>query len=202
MHAGVVLQHYLVAMANTGSVSMLDMSLYLRMHADAKTLVGHIFDDAGASSLEFFESIVYKSPDPENVILTIFHSKKLCKHLLKFGPALISNFRVVKTFEGHGWQHNGKFDAYKDCLGLHAMVLVGYRITKTKEIRFLIQNWWHSKAYVEMDSSYLLSSKCAITFLKEKQTIMSDLPFNAIDVVVECGEGMDAPEIPTPEFHI
>ena len=70
------------------------------------------------------------------------------------------------------------------------MVLVGYRVVDGKK-RYLLQNWWNSKPYVEVGCDYLLSSKATIHFIKEKQFNMGDYPTNH-GALVECESGIDA----------
>ena len=59
--------------------------------------------------------------------------------------------------------------------------------------RYLLQNWWKSKPYVEVDVDYLLSSKATFHFIKEKQLEMGDYPTN-LEALVECESGIDASE--------
>ena len=44
-----------------------------------------------------------------------------------------------------------------DSTGLHAMVLVGVRKNGNGP-RYLLQNWWSKKPFVEVDADYLKSS--------------------------------------------
>ncbi len=75
------------------------------------------------------------------------------------------------------------------------MVIVGYRWVNGKD-RFLLQNWWKSKACVDVD--YLLKSKAAIHFLLAPQMEMGKYP-TSVDVLVKCNVGLDAYENFLPE---
>jgi hypothetical protein len=57
MHAGVVMQHYLVAMNNDKAVPMLNTAEYLKQHMSAKDLYAHIWNNQGGASFEFFREI-------------------------------------------------------------------------------------------------------------------------------------------------
>ena len=116
--------------------------------------------------------------------------------LNSYGPALVSGFAVAKEFIGIDWQHLGEYKV-KKFEGRHAMALVGYRIVDGKK-RYLLQNWWKDKPYVEVDVDYLLSSKATIHFIKEKQIEMGDYPVS-LETLVECESGMDACENFIPE---
>jgi hypothetical protein len=84
------------------------------------------------------------------------HNDDLDILLKSYGPGLVSGFAVAQDFIGDDWQHLGKYKVEK-FEGRHAMVLVGYRIVDGKK-RYLLQNWWKTKPYVEVDIGYLLSS--------------------------------------------
>ena len=193
MHACVVVQHYLVAMNNDKEVPMLNMAEYLKKYMPGDRLYQHIWNNKGGDSLDFLENILKEKPGVDGIASR--QTDTLCNDdldaLLKsYGPGLVSGFAVAKDFIGTDWQHLGKY--LEKCEGRHAMVLVGYRIADGKK-RYLLQNWWKSKPYVEVDVEYLLSSKAAIHFIKEKQMEMGDYPTN-LEALVECESGIDASE--------
>ncbi|EPZ31551.1 hypothetical protein ROZALSC1DRAFT_30572 [Rozella allomycis CSF55] len=186
MHAPVVLQHYLVAMTNQQRIPMLDMVSYLRKKMPAKTLYNHIWENEGGSSLSFLKIILHDKPMATE--MEFFKGKNLltanlASNLEDYGPALISNFQVSSQFKDmNQWQHLGKDDG--KILGSHAMVLVGYRIVNG-QVRYLVQNWWKQKAYIEVDASYLANCDATITFFLKKQTQMGDFDSNH-EALVEC----------------
>jgi len=57
-------------------------------------------------------------------------------------------------------------DGYK---GLHAMALVGHR-QKNGLQYFLLQNWWKTKQFIEVDTDYLERSGATVYFVKTPQT--------------------------------
>jgi hypothetical protein len=193
MHACVVVQHYLVAMNNNQEIPMLNMAEYLKKYMPGDRLYQHIWNNKGSDSLDFLQNVLKTRPDPEN----IFHCSNRSDFdsmdvLLKsYGPGLVSGFLVSKDFIGADWQHLGKYTVEK-FEGRHAMVLVGYRIVDGKK-RYLLQNWWMSKPYVEVDVDYLLSSQATVHFIKEKQMEIGDYPTN-LETLVECESGIDASE--------
>jgi hypothetical protein len=109
--------------------------------------------------------------------------KKISKNLKRYGPGLVSGFAVTDDFLSNECQHLGN---YKVCQfkGLHAMVLVGYRVVDG-QYRYLLQNWWKLKPYVEVDAGYLISSQATINFITNRQMEMGKFPTN-LETVVEC----------------
>jgi hypothetical protein len=194
MHACVVMQHYLVVMNNVNEVPMLNMAEYLKKYMPGDALYHHIWNNKGGDSLDFLENILNTRPDSETIVTLsnkALAETEMDKLLKSYGPGLVSGFCVAKAFIGNDWQHLGKYKVEK-FEGRHAMVLVGYRIVDGKK-RYLLQNWWKFKPYVEVDIEYLLSSKATIHFIKEKQFEMGDYPAN-LETLVECESGIDASE--------
>jgi hypothetical protein len=194
MHACVVVQHYLVAMNNDKEVPMLNMAEYLKKFMSGDRLYQHIWNNRGGDSLDFLENILKEKPGVDSIAsrqTDTLRNDDLDILLKAYGPGLVSGFCVAKNFTGDDWKHLGKYKVEK-FEGRHAMVLVGYRIVDGKK-RYLLQNWWKSKPYVEVDVDYLLSSKATIHFIKEKQLEMGDYPTN-LEALVECESGIDASE--------
>lgn len=198
MHACVVVQHYLVAMNNQEEVPMLNMAEYLKKYMKSDELYEHIWNNKGGDSLNFLESILKKRPASDGIFnCSNRNDLDSMENLLKSdGPALVSGFYVTQDFTGNDWQHLGNHQG-TNVLGKHAMALVGYRVVDGKT-HYLLQNWWKSKPYVEVDSDYLLSSRAIIHFIKDKQTEMGKYPVS-FETLVECEYGMDASENFIPE---
>ena len=194
MHACVVLQHYLVAMNNDEVVPMLDMAKYLKKYMPSNSLYDHIWNNKGGDSLDFLKRILMEKPGIDGIASrqTDTLSNDDLDDLLKaYGPGLVSGFCVTQDFTGTDWKHLGKYKV-ETFQGRHAMVLVGCRNVDGKK-RYLLQNWWKPKPYVEVDVDYLLSSKATIHFIKEKQFRMGNYP-TSNEVLVECESGLDASE--------
>ena len=198
MHAGVVLQHYLVAMNNATLIPMLDMVQYFRKYMSRDNLYNHIWNDHGGDSAIFLERILKIRPgsgDTLTFVNQFLSSEDIDKHLREFGPALVSGFEVNRDFvASNSWQHVGSYD-YEEPVGYHAMVLVGSRLEKGQR-RYLLQNWWSKKPYIEVDAAYLGSSYARITFIETKQLEMGDYPSND-HAIVECS--LDTSERFMPE---
>jgi hypothetical protein len=202
MHACVVLQHSLVAMNNEEKAPMLNVAEYLKKFMPAHSLYRLIWNDMGGDSFDFLRNILYNKQDPKEmhtVSLDLLVSEDIPRLLEEYGPALVSGFRCTEEFVLDKWQHLGEFkgksvltSADKEFLGRHAMVLVGYRVVDGCK-RYLLQNWWSDKPYVEVDSGYFLSSDASIHFIKEKQLCMGAYP-ESYEQLVECESGMDASE--------
>ena len=187
MHAPVILQHFLVAMFSDDAIPMLDMAIYLKKHISAKLLERRIWDDEGGDSQTFLKNILVKTPTP--MFLARSGTDELESYLKSFGPALISRFEVEEAFDSVNWQHIGSMTTASK--GNHAMVLVGIR-KEGDATRYLVQNWWKKKAFVEMDGEYLSACGAVVNFVQTQQTAMGAYPNNAHDHV-EC-EMLDAQE--------
>jgi hypothetical protein len=77
-------------------------------------------------------------------------------------------------------------------------ILIGCRLENSDQLRYLIQNWWKKKLFVEVDVAYLSSCKAIVHFVKTPQTQMGQFITNMHDHV-EC-EMLDAPENFAPEI--
>ncbi|KAI8898807.1 hypothetical protein BC833DRAFT_588216 [Globomyces pollinis-pini] len=199
MHACVVMQHYLVAMNNDKQIPMLNMAEYLKKYMPGTHLYEQIWNDKGSDSWEFLRSILKKRPKSKQIISLVNESlaqTDMGALLQEHGPALVSGFCVTEEFITENWQHLGEHNE-ENFKGRHAMVLVGYREVDGNK-RYLLQNWWKTKAYVEVDVDYLLSSDTTIHFIKEKQIEMGDYPAS-YQTLVECESGIDACENFLPE---
>jgi hypothetical protein len=200
MHAGVVVQHYLVAMGNDCEVPMLNIAEYLKKYMSGDSLYDHIWNNKGGDSLGFLESILKEKPRVGGIVSRYtthgLRDDDLDRLLKRYGPGLVSGFAVAKDFDGSDWQHLGHYEVDK-FEGYHAMVLVGCRVVDGKK-RYLLQNWWKKKPYIEVDVDYLLSSKAAVHFIKKTQSGMGDYPTNH-ESLVECEAGIDASENFYPE---
>lgn len=194
MHACVVVQHYLVAMNNLKDIPMLNMAEYLKQYMPGNSLYEHIWNNKGGDSLDFLENILQKKPESKNIVAlskNILAETEMDGLLKSYGPGLVSGFRVAEEFIGDDWQHLGEYKVEK-FKGRHAMALVGYRTVEGKK-RYLLQNWWRSKPYIEVDCDYLLSSDATVHFIKEKQMEMGEYPSN-YESLVECESGIDCSE--------
>jgi hypothetical protein len=193
MHAPIVLQHYLVAMQRYDHVPMLDLALYLRRFMSSNDLKRHVWDNIGGDSKQFLKSILLPNSD------TICESREsnLLESLHKYGPGLVQGFQVEDAFiNSRNWQYLGRRKG--EFIGLHAMVLVGIR-KEGESFRFLLQNWWKFKPFVEVDISYMNSCEAVVRFVITPQHKMGDFPTNLYDHV-EC-ELLDAPENFAPEMQ-
>jgi len=174
MHAPVVLQAYLVAMQTTTS-KMLELADYIRKYRAAQELEDHIFRDEGGSSRAFLAQILANTSGlvgfdctsmvDEDVGQAIIH--RIIKNLKEFGPALVSGFMVTENFlDAKTHQHLCQDSSNE--FGLHAMVLVGHRKDGGQD-RFLLQNWWSDKSFIEVDAEYLAGQRASLVFVQSDQ---------------------------------
>jgi hypothetical protein len=64
-------------------------------------------------------------------------------------------------------QHLHAPDASTKVYGSHAMLLIGVRKDAVSpECRYLLQNWWHEKQFVEVTSEYLKHCQATLTYVR------------------------------------
>jgi hypothetical protein len=193
MHAAVVLQHYLVAMQHEQATGMMSLTAYLRKWMPRQELHRHIFSDEGYSSFGFLIRILENPPSDEQP--SVRDEGALVQGLEEYGPALVSCFRVAPEFISRQWQHLGT-DNISPTSGAHAMLLVGHR-KEGEETRFLLQNWWTDKPYVEVDLQYLISAGAKVRFISQAQHSFGKFETTTA-TFLECSD-MDAAEGEYPE---
>ena len=192
MHAPIVMQHYLVAMNRDDLVPMVNLIDYMRKWASSKILRDHIWLNQGGKGSEFLMLLLGTDYTGHNLLVyppNRSTDEELIAAINYFGPGLLSGFSVKDDFVEEGtWQHCGKSD--KVVLGLHAMLVVGYRQfiddKGRSQTRFLIQNWWKEKPYIEVDRDYL---RCVGTTINFIDTLPTEIPklFGTNDMQqVEC----------------
>lgn len=156
-----VVVHYLMAhyYRSSSSKDVLDASLYMQHGMPRHQLWRYIQFGIGSSrsilqALTGVPMAHIRTLDPG-----FLHSEPgadaTVLHLLTtFGPALVSFFSTHKSFmEADRTTYVGAQDQ-EPCLGQHAMVMVGW----TREGgRYLLQNWWQDKQFVEVDLAYVAS---------------------------------------------
>jgi hypothetical protein len=151
IHAPVVLQHYLVALANKGAMPTVDIPRWIRRHAAPELLEGLIFGN-GVLAGQVMQAILLP-----NSVIPPRQFNSIPSTLVQYGPLLLPLWRVTKTFfDTNKWQHLGADpDGLNPCNPGHAMLVVGFRTSKTgAPTRLLLQNWWHDKQFVEVDEAY------------------------------------------------
>ena len=169
IHGPDVLQHYLVLRSGTAS-GMINIVLYIKQHFTAEQLYGHIFGNHGGSSATILEHILL----PKSILLPFgnYNNPSYIAELFNtYGPALVSLFVVHNSFtDSKQLSHTTLPNDDDDVLGRHAMVMIGYRKTDGGEYRFLIQNWWTEKQFLEVSPEYLEACRATLHFVKTPQT--------------------------------
>lgn len=122
----------------------------------------------------------------ENEIIQFLHN----------GPGLISQFNVHKDFMCVNTRsHFGAVCKQNKKIGLHSMLLVGYRKDDNDHLIFLVQNWWMTKQFVEMDAAYLQSCGADLwmisTTTNMKRNIQMQYSQTNLDVAEEFGSFED-----------
>lgn len=122
---------------------MIDISKLIRETFTAERLENHIFKDCGGSSSIVLEFILMEDSK-------IFAIDNLVDNLERYGPGLVSFFKVHEDFQNkHKFSYVGIPEG--KIIGLHAMVLIGHRKGMDVKVFYLLQNWWKEKQFVEVD---------------------------------------------------
>ena len=161
LHAPAVMRHYLLSMTTREPVGMIDLTKLVRSYPP-QDLLGHLLENRGAPSSDVLRKFVGTScrwrPYAADRVTR--------EHLESYGPALVHGFTAYPDFmDPHKWLYVGSPAAEKS-VGKHAMVLIGIRIDDSAGTRFLLQNWWPSNQFVEVDVDYMLACDASITFVK------------------------------------
>jgi hypothetical protein len=194
-----MLQHYLVAMGSDEQAGrMIDISRLIHDTFSAKELASHIFDDEGGSSRIMLQRILM----PNSVIIS--SSTDECTEKLKtFGPALVAQFSVHEDFEDRSiHRHHGQ--PVGEAKGMHCMVLIGCRTDAASGKQFfLLQNWWKSKQFVEVDAEYIEQCGAVLFFVKTPQTCIPDVFPTTTAKYAENESFLDKPEgYAYLEYHV
>eukprot|EP00050_Salpingoeca_kvevrii_P004545 m.255373 g.255373 ORF g.255373 m.255373 type:complete len:141 (-) comp11011_c0_seq20:332-754(-) len=59
-------------------------------------------------------------------------------------------------------------------LGMHAMVIVGFKRPENGKLLFLVQNWWAQKQFVVMDENYLQACGGSLAAIETPQRNVPD----------------------------
>lgn len=165
MNAPAVVQYYAVwHHSRTVEHKMLDIATDIRTHFDAKALQKHIFNDEGGDSWSHLDRIL----QPGSEILDVGRSEA-ARCLSEYGPGLVARFVVHRDFFDNRAMHHHYGAPQGKVVGLHAMVLVGFRQEGERSF-FLLQNWWKDKQFVELDEVYLAACKPRFSFVVTPQS--------------------------------
>jgi hypothetical protein len=169
MHAPVVLQHYLVSKGTSAKTGMVNISKYIHDKFTSIELENHIFRNDGGSSTRMLENILMKGSEISTGSPELIHFESTLK---QYGPHLVSQFRVYDDFQSsEKWMYSGVPTG--EVKGQHAMVLIGMR-KESGQLKFLLQNWWSRKQFVEVDYDYLSACEAYISYVETPQMQIPD----------------------------
>jgi len=161
MHGPIALQHYLVAMQLDTPVGMVDIVKYLRQEMGAPELRNHVVYGFGESSLVFLQHL-FPASSLDSFKTVQVSDPDVPQYLEDHGPALVTSFGVRADFRDEKTNVHLR-SSEGDVEGNHALLMIGYRREKD-ELRFLLQNWWASKPFVEVNALYLAGCGAQLTF--------------------------------------
>jgi hypothetical protein len=164
----------------------------------ADELGKHICNDEGDSSRILLGKIL----TPKSIIVT---SKEVCyeEDLKAYGPALVTHFVVHEDFEDTTvHRHHGR--PVGETKGMHCMVLIGCRTDEASGRKlYLLQNWWESKQFVEVDAEYLEQCGVTVFFVETPQTCIPDVFPTTVATYVEVDSFLDKSEdYAYLEYHV
>jgi hypothetical protein len=190
LHAPVVLEHYLIAIATGGKNSCTyDIGKYEAHVLSGEHLVNFILEDKGGSSRDTLNELCgltkvddvkcYTIPDKEDGSLYSVTCQLILERV-SLSPALISVFRVYPDFGQTSAVSFSGLPAQNDNVSLsdverHSMVLIGARKTSEGEYYFLLQNWWQGRYFIEVSGEYMHHCQAQITFVKKAITRKCEL---------------------------
>lgn len=161
IHGPIVIHYYLQCM-QFADPKPVDIRNFVKCHLDRENLSKLITRVGGGSSRDVLKTLVGPRV---RIFPCAFNDNddEIEKHLKKYGPGLITGFLVESHFHTHQISHQGYY--HTPALGSHSMVLVGVRKEHGKTW-ILIQNWWMTKQFCEIDSAYFEMSNASILFCK------------------------------------
>ena len=190
IHAPDVLQHYLVSMNSQKEVGMVDISKLIRETFTSAELEAHIFNDCGGSSLVMLKRILEKGS--RHIKIGSTFPEILCDSLETYGPGLVSGFEVYEDFLNNNVHCHAGIPV-GEVVGLHSMVLIGFRVDSAGETYFLLQNWWKRKQFVEVDEEYFDYSDSTVYFVRTPQMAIPNEFDTNMGLYLE-NENLDKPE--------
>lgn len=166
LHAPIAMHHYLLAkntLTPNQPVGMIDLTCAVR-NLSAKDLHAHIMHNSGGNSLDALRDFVGTRVTASCIVVQRSPTTVVRADLETYGPALVHCFRVHPEFLHHNtWQYVGK--PMKKHIGHHAMLMIGIRTDVAGKSRFLLQNWWKTSQFVEVDVDYLEYCHASVAFV-------------------------------------
>lgn len=163
MHGPVIMQYYLRVMATPEErdIGMIDMTHYIRQSFPDEHLEKYIMRDEGGDSWGTMQDMLLRSDHLQSTTVEKVDDAMLRKH----GICLIYSFEAYSDFmKDSTLVHVGAPDKSKKKEGHHAMVIIGVRMEGARK-KFLVQNFWKDKQFVEFDSAYLEACRARIAFV-------------------------------------
>ena len=191
LHAPVVLEHYLFAIATGGAhSSTYDIGKYEAHVLSGDHLVDFLLKDVGGSSQNTLNEICglreadtkhFHIPDKEDDSFYMTVCDMILDRVAQ-SPALVSTFRVYPDFRrtdtvsfSHIPLQGTQGTSSSSRVPMHSMVLIGGRKTVDGEYLFLLQNWWEGRYFVEVSGEYMHHCQAEITFVKKAITRRREL---------------------------
>lgn len=196
LHAPITLQHYLVAMGRKERSPTLNMQAWLRKLAPAVFLENVVFGK-GHHAIDVLPTLL----EPGTQLHPVADPLDIPHALQIFGPGLIGRWSVEPSFsKGTKLHYQGQaelptvadLNQGMNSAPLHAMLVVGYR-GEDSDLRLLLQNWWETKQFIEVDCAYYAACCSHTTFVKTPQTMFPEkagVTQNLFEVCAADGAGV------------
>ena len=180
LHAVVVYLYYAVRRNNKSFDEVIDIAEMIKTKFTSDQIYNYIANDNGGSSvvvLEYFAGLISRdmecSIDSIPVVSSISVKFVTEDMFISYGPFVLSGFDVYNDFyTGNQISFTSASSPSGECIGKHAMLVIGVRKSTNGELIFLIQNWWEEKQIVEMSQLYLMQHHARVCYID---------PFNLVD---------------------
>ena len=137
--------------------NIINLAEFIRDNFDGLTLAKYIYENTGGSSKHLLSTIL----QPKSKIEAL-QTVAIENVIQEYGPILVSEFQVYQDFleENRFLYHGDSEDSEEGSVGMHSMLIIGYRKENDK-VYYLLQNFWEKKQFIEVDGVYL--KKCGAT---------------------------------------
>jgi len=195
MHGSVAVLHYAICHhTRLGDHRAVHIPSFLVRQLTGRELWRYVSDvEGGGNSMQFLQKLASPAA-PDLVVLSPAELRergavaRVVKLFKKHGPALISGFSTNDAFRGMtSFRFLAADLSPTDSDGSHAMALVGWRCAGRGDIRFLLQNWWKCKQFIEVSLAYLSSRHASLSWLQEvikafpDPSVVRDAPWTEFD---------------------
>lgn len=186
MLSSVVAHHYLYSIQTNVCQPTVNVAMAIHEgYIGAPTIKSYFNSQTGGDAAAFFETLLgrktcnteFASISPADSPYHVGDCERIFDLLKVRGPGLVTDFRTEEAFLKDGVSFSGSPDASTMPGMMHAMVLIGaFKSTVDNTYKYLLQNTWSGRYFIEVDSVYLSAVKAQILFVAKTSRIATDTP--------------------------